>query len=333
MALMTFCRVQNTSMTGIVVGADSTPISGAIVSIQGTELEAVTENTGRFTFEHLPLREESAEKVIQVYHHAYKPLSIGTTLEYGDIDIIQIQAIDYESSNTLIEINNRFQFMQVHILKWPEDLQARLGDLKNHAYMAFPRNKPPRKLPLLIALHGGGGKGFNLEEMLLRSSNVKGLALAEMSKKDLILLEPTSYKQWDPNTLNVMLDYVLDTYKDIDKQKVYLVGHSMGGSGTWNWINRSPERFAAASPGAQSGDKGPYDAIKDLPLWFMIAESDNGGKLEGGGGNILAEGVMKATNTEVKLTVFPGADHAGANKGMFTHPELVEWMLQFSIPN
>lgn len=109
---------------------------------------------------------------------------------------------------------------------------------------------------------------MSLTRQLVRSSQVKGLALAERAAKDLILLEPNSADSWDPDALDRMLDYVLDTYQEIDRNRVYVVGHSMGGTGTWNWILQSADRFAAAAPCGFSSGTGTegLDKLNRLPI-------------------------------------------------------------------
>lgn len=332
------CELSN-NLKGVVLDSASAPVTGAYVSVQGTGIEVQTDEKGRFALQNLPAE---ANIVISVYHHAYKPYSINTKKAQGDLGEIQIQGIDFEAYPSLIEINNRFDFMRANVIEWPDELYSKLGEIKKYAFMAYPKIKPEGKLPLLISLHGSGGRLRDLETQLKRSSGlknssgeyvdgIKALGFVELSKQNIILLEPCSKAKWDTNTLNIMLDYILDTYRDIDQQKIYLMGHSMGGAGAWDWMTKNPEKFAAVAPGSLGGDKGPYDAIRDLPIWFMIAQSDNSGKMEEGRGNKLADGVREVSTTEVKLTVFPGANHSGGNEGMFTHPELLKWMLKFSI--
>ena len=89
---------------------------------------------------------------------------------------------------------------------------------------------------------------MSLEQQLARSAEVKGLRLAELAGRGLMLLEPNSADIWDAGSLNTMLDYILDNYPEIDRNRVYVMGHSMGGWGTWSWINESSDRFAAAAP-------------------------------------------------------------------------------------
>jgi len=235
-----------------------------------------------------------------------------------------------EANEALMEVNDRFKNIETQIVYWPDELLKNLGNIKEFAFMAFPENKPSGKLPLVIALHGGGGKTMSLQEQLLRSSKVKGLALAELAGKDLILLEPNSSDSWEADTLDRMLDYVLDTYGEIDKSRVYVMGHSMGGNGAWSWILQSADRFAAAAPCGFGGGASPdgIEKLVNLPIWGMVGGDD--------GNNVAAiqsmvENLRAAGNPHVKHTAFPGANHAKGNAAVFSSVELIDWMLSFSL--
>jgi predicted peptidase len=229
---------------------------------------------------------------------------------------------------TLEEINDRFEHVDVELVEWPDELQKKLGTLKKIAFLAFPVKKPTGKLPLLISLHGGGGTKMSLEQQLARSSEAKGLGLAELAGKDLILLEPNTAGGWDVGSLNTMLDYVLENYQEIDANRVYVMGHSMGGRGTWAWINESSDRFAAAAPcGFSAGDTGDLERLVYLPIWGM-AGGDDGNRATGI--KKMVERLRAAGNTNVKHTEFAGANHAGGNAAVFSSVELVDWMLGFS---
>ena len=169
---------------------------------------------------------------------------------------------------------------------------------------------------------------MSLEQQLARSAEVKGLGLAELAGKDLILLEPNTAGGWDVGSLNTMLDYVLENYQEIDANRVYVMGHSMGGWGTWAWINESSDRFAAAAPcGFSAGDTGDLERLVYLPIWGM-AGGDDGNRTTGI--KKMVERLRAAGNTNVKHTEFAGANHAGGNAAVFSSVELVDWMLGFS---
>ena len=159
--------------------------------------------------------------------------------------------------------------------RWPDELHQKLGKFKKIAFIAYPSKRPAGKLPLLISLHGGGGKKMSVQQQLARSAEVKGLALAELAAKDLILLEPNTSDDWDADSLNTMLDFVLKKHDEIDESRIYVMGHSMGGWGTWAWIGQSSERFAAAAPcGFPVPETGDYQGLVKLPIWGMAGGAD-----------------------------------------------------------
>jgi len=231
---------------------------------------------------------------------------------------------------TLKNINTKFKNVEVSIVNWPEELQKKLGKLKQSAFVALPRKKTSKKMPLLITLHGGGGKKWSLEQQLSRSAVVKGLSLVEKAGKELMLVEPNSFESWDPKTLNIMLDYILETYPQIDTNRIYVMGHSMGGSGTWRWILNSPERFAAASvSGTRSfKDTDAIDKIINIPMWGMVGGEDTK--------NVtpvknMVRRLKAAGNKNVHYTEFEGANHSKGNAKVFSAVDCVDWMLTFSL--
>ena len=231
-------------------------------------------------------------------------------------------------SETLTTINERFEKVHIELLEWPEELLQDLGALKPTAFVARPDSESNGKIPLLISLHGGGGKAMSIERQLERSARVKGLHLAELAGRNLMLLEPNSADSWDADTLNRMLDYFLKKYPEVDPQRVYVMGHSMGGKGTWDWINESPERFAAAAPaGFSPGDSGDVDRLVALPIWGMAGGDDGDRAI---GIRQMVERLRAAGNSNVKHTEFAGASHSQANVAVFSSVELVDWMLGLS---
>ncbi len=240
---------------------------------------------------------------------------------------VQAEVNDVELDEALAAVNERFENVEVELIEWPDELQSQLGVMKKIAFVAYPAKRPEGKMPLLISLHGGGGKKMTLPDQLTRSAEVKGLRLAELAGKELILLEPNSSDSWELASLNVMLDYVLENYPEIDKNRLYVMGHSMGGVGTWNWINQSPDRFAAAAPcGFPVDEAGDPARLINLPIWGMVG-GDDGPRTAAI--KALVERLRAAGNVNVKHTGFAGASHSQANAAVFSSVELVEWMLGF----
>ena len=238
------------------------------------------------------------------------------------------QGDNSELNAALAAVNDGFKNVEVELIEWPDALRPELGVLKEIAFVAYPARRPGGKLPLLISLHGGGGKEMSLSRQLTRSAEVKGLRLAELAGQDLIVLEPNSSDSWEPASLNAMLEYVLKTFPDVDENRLYVMGHSMGGVGTWAWINESPDLFAAAAPcGFPVEEPGNPERLVDLPIWGMAGGNDGP---RTAGIKEMVDRLRAAGNPNVKHTAFPGASHSQGNAAVFSSEELVKWMLGFS---
>lgn len=146
-----------------------------------------------------------------------------------------------------------------------------------------------KKTPLVIALHGLGSNpqqiirykgftdlaekhgyfvaapmGYNSRGWYGARSMVKGNAddpknLSELSEKDV---------------MNV-LDIVKKDYS-IDPDRIYLMGHSMGGGGTWHLAIRNPNLWAALAPIAPATTRPATDLekIKHIPVMLVQGDKD-----------------------------------------------------------
>jgi len=231
----------------------------------------------------------------------------------------------------------RFKNIELELFEWPGELHEKLGKMEKFAFVARPVEKVAGKLPLIIYLHGGGQRWWDLslQEQLaiLRSPKrkmLRGFDFAERAGKGLIVLEPNTAGPWDADALDTMLDYVLENFPEIDKDRVYVMGYSMGGKGTWVWINQSADRFAAAAIGGAGGGSVIDDVTKlvNLPLWLFVGGDDG----PAAGMQSMVNQLRAAGNVNVKCTVFDGG-HKEGGEGMFsTTVELVDWMLGFKRP-
>ncbi|MEM1259591.1 MAG: alpha/beta hydrolase-fold protein [Bacteroidota bacterium] len=171
----------------------------------------------------------------------------------------------------------------------------------------------PEKFPLVLALHGAEYflsadttflSGFEGEE---RSAY---MALAWVKKKNqakypCYVVAPNlhqglwqsggneSYfgwqKEYPTDLVEKLLDSLLTHNAQIDENRVYLNGHSMGGDGTWYLGSKLRERFAAIVPLSSAFDSEDdiYQYVqsevckgnlKDLPVWSFIHSVDANSK-------------------------------------------------------
>jgi predicted peptidase len=140
--------------------------------------------------------------------------------------------------------------------------------------ISIPRNyAPSTPVPLILALHfgvGGGdaaGAGRDVIQILI------GPGFAELGA---IIVGPDSVKgDWsspeNEKAVNALLNMVQARYS-IDKKKVVVTGFSMGGTGSWHFAERFPERFSAAIPVA--GRPPAFTAGWRLPVLAIHSRDD-----------------------------------------------------------
>jgi predicted peptidase len=132
-------------------------------------------------------------------------------------------------------------------------------------------------------------------------------------------------KSWtdQEDVLLQLIDQVATTYH-LDRNRIYLTGHSMGARGTWFLASRHPERFAAIVPLAD----GPSDLswatkLKTVPIWTFHGTSDDLAPFKRTEQFVKA---LEAAGAEVRFTPLPGMDHFILDE--YGNKEIYDWMLQ-----
>jgi predicted peptidase len=166
-----------------------------------------------------------------------------------------------------------------------------------------------KRYPVIVSLHGGGGRGSdNLKQ--LRDWNE---VLAEEQRRTdypCYLLAPQSEGRWDSTQLQKVKD-IIKELPSVNMNRIYVLGHSMGGGGTYTFIRSDPDYFAAAAPSAGGGLRHLPDAsvVKDLPIWTFHGDQDNVVPIEGDQ-KLFAE--MQKIGGNMKFTTWVGDGHGVA---------------------
>jgi len=119
---------------------------------------------------------------------------------------------------------------------------------------------------LLIAMHGGGaGEGDAWSAHSAYNGAADDLGLLALYPQ---VLERTEHGWIDSGTEEFVLDLLdaaLRTW-DVDRNRVYFAGHSMGGYGTWTLGAHHADRLAALAPaaGAATPVLGPDGTVDDV---------------------------------------------------------------------
>ena len=126
-----------------------------------------------------------------------------------------------------------------------------------------------------------------------------------------------------------LIETTISTYA-IDKNRVYLIGLSMGGFGTWEFIARRPNLFAAAIPMAGYSDPDQVKRIKDIPLWIFHGSHDQWNPVEG---SRHMYKLLLNQKADVTYTEYESTGHTDAFKKAFNEPNLLLWLFSKSKEN
>ena len=124
-----------------------------------------------------------------------------------------------------------------------------LGELK---YWLYTPSDPTENMSLIVYLHGGSGKGDDLELITAVDGFPKYLRdgqLGDVRAYVIIPQLPSSQKGWANGAAAVYeLIQVTVSKFGIEEANISLTGHSMGGTGTWNLALSYPTLFARIAP-------------------------------------------------------------------------------------
>lgn len=148
------------------------------------------------------------------------------------------------------------------------------------------------KYPLVIFFHGAGERGNDNKAQLVHGVTELVNYLKKTEKGFYLIAGQVPSgrrwveKAWDdlrhemPETpsesMALALELVDKTVREcnVDPNRVYATGISMGGYGTWDAISRRPELFAAAMPICGGGDVKQASKLADMPILVVHGDAD-----------------------------------------------------------
>ncbi len=154
----------------------------------------------------------------------------------------------------------------------------------------------PKRLPIILVLHGGPGRGDDnlgqLDESVqyLLSDTLQGIEpVMVLAPQAGIRTHWVNYPSFDPPFTNFdqrvipeseNIKTAIDLLRDVsrkyhaDPSRIYLTGMSMGGEGSWDALTYYPHLFAAALILNGAGDPRAMDRVRKLPIRFFHGSAD-----------------------------------------------------------
>jgi predicted peptidase len=182
-----------------------------------------------------------------------------------------------------------------------------------------------KKVPLMLFLHGRGESNGPLS-VVAKWGPPRRLAAGEQMKYLVVSPQcpPESFwsKDDQQSQLVELLQHIRTAY-NIDNDRIYLTGLSMGGYGTWKLAANHPDTFAAAVPICGKGD--PKDAVKlrDLPIWAWHGTDDTTvpflGSLE------MVDAIKSVGGSQIRFTPLKHIGHASW-QAAYQSEDLYRWL-------
>ena len=230
-------------------------------------------------------------------------------------------------------------------------------DFRSHEFVGTAKLRLPYRLliptdlnssakyPLVLFFHGSGERGDDNEKQLLYGverfatpdsqfrypcfvlapqcpthlGNQPIMWTGERERMHLLKLAPEV-----AIPLRTALELLLTIQEkfQVDVDRTYVTGISMGGFATWEALIRHPGKFAAAIPVCGGGDTSHANRIRDIPVWAFHGANDSTVPVECS--RLMIEMIEKAGG-HPRYTEYPAVGHNSWNKA-YAEPELLSWL-------
>ncbi|MCE2936131.1 MAG: dienelactone hydrolase family protein [Cyclobacteriaceae bacterium] len=214
----------------------------------------------------------------------------------------------------------------------------------------FPQNyDSQKKYPLVVMLHGAGERGSDNEKQLIHGAKLFLSTEARMAYPAIVIFPQCpedsywsavsvdrskqpygldfSYESPITEPLRLVVDLIryLQRTEQVDRQRIYVTGLSMGGMGTFELAYRFPKLVAAALPICGGGDVLKYDArVKKIPFWVFHGDADAVVGVEESRAMVER---LRSIGVSVKYTEYPGVNHNSWDNA-FAEPDFLKWVFE-----
>ena len=210
--------------------------------------------------------------------------------------------------------------------------------------LVLPENYDDAKsYPMLVFLHGAGERGNDNELQLFHCVQYLADTLPEC-----IIVAPQcpANNQWvdtpwtkgaysidkvpESNELKAVVE-LLDTLQEefnVDADRIYASGLSMGGFGAWDLMMRHNDYFAAGILVCGGGDLSQAEALKDTPLFVFHGDADP--TVPVSGSRDVVQAIRDAGGELVQYVEYAGQGHGIWNTA-FAHPGMLQELVTYKL--
>lgn len=189
-----------------------------------------------------------------------------------------------------------------------------------------PDDSAARARPLIIFLHGSSLCGTNLD----RVRNYGCLSALEAGRKvDAFLLAPQNPGgSWKPKRVMNTLQWVINHF-NVDTTRISVVGMSLGGYGTIDFVAEYPDKVAAAMAICGGGTVSSFKQLNQVPMWIIHGLADRAVSVKESRKVVESMRQADASTPLLRYDEWPGIDHGQPARVLYM-TELYQWLLSHS---
>lgn len=191
-------------------------------------------------------------------------------------------------------------------------------------WLAVPKDYKTmdKPLPLVVFLHGASlcGRDMNRAKRYGTINAIeKGLEL------NAIVIGPQNPGgAWNPSRIVKIMEYV-ESHYNVDRNREYALGMSLGSFGTLDLVGTYPDRFAAAIAICGGTQLKSYEGLASLPLWIIHGTADRDVPVSRSR-EIVNRIRANYDDDLLRYTELPGINHSKPCR-LFYHIDTYDWLL------
>jgi predicted esterase len=181
-----------------------------------------------------------------------------------------------------------FLFLLIQMIASGQSQTARVTTAGTKFWLYTPpAYTPSTPTPILVCLHGGNEIGDDLNELTANTPHLIPSKLISQglwpASRPFIVVTPQlkrdpsipnfNDQEWPATLIDEVIEYVRSNY-NVDANRIYLTGISLGAAGGWDYITAYPGKVAAFVPFSGKTRTENACIVKNTPVWAFHGEID-----------------------------------------------------------
>lgn len=181
--------------------------------------------------------------------------------------------------------------------------------------------------PLVVFLHGASLCGRNMDKVL-RYGTIDAVRKGRIID-GYVVAPQNPGGAWKPDKVMDIVDWAIKNH-NVDPNRVYVLGMSLGGFGTMDVAAKYPDRIAAAI--AMCGGSTAKDpaTLNGLPFWIIHGTADRAVPVSASDKVVAAMKKSDPATPRLHYDRVPGMNH-GQPSRMFYLKQTYDWLFQHSL--